>query len=78
MEKVREVARGQVVDGFNLLSSSLFFRFLLENDVPKMKREYLCIYKVYLNNCGVIRKGTLVKCVQMCKYLYLCHWLRVN
>ena len=62
----------------NVLRSSLFFWFMLENDITKMNREFLCIYKVYLNNCGVIIKGTLVKCVQMCKYQYLCHWLRVN
>lgn len=40
-----------------------------------MNRVYLCNYKVYLNNFGVIVKGKLVRFVQMCKYQYICYWV---
>ena len=33
---------------------------LFEKDVPKMNTVYLCNYKVYLNNLGIIIKVTLV------------------
>ncbi len=34
----------------SLFSPSLFFRSLLENYIPKIKRVHVCNYKVYLNN----------------------------
>ena len=38
-----------------------WLRVLLENDIPNMNIVYLCNYKIYMNNIGIIIKVTLVR-----------------